>query len=55
MKYVAEIGSAAMIYIPRCITTGSAIQKLIGGTHRLTDSTVMAKACFHFFKIRKVG
>jgi hypothetical protein len=30
MKYVVEIGSGYMIYIPSFIKTGSAIQKLIG-------------------------
>jgi hypothetical protein len=37
MKYAAEMGSGAMIYIPSFIKTGSAIQKLIRGnsqTHR---------------------
>jgi hypothetical protein len=29
MKYAAEMGSGAMIYIPSFIKTGSAIQKLI--------------------------
>jgi hypothetical protein len=31
MKYTDEIGSIAMIYIPRFIKTGSAIQKLMRG------------------------
>jgi hypothetical protein len=31
MKYAAEIGSGAMIYIPSFINIGSGIQKLIGG------------------------
>jgi hypothetical protein len=31
MKYVVEIGSGAMIYIPSFIKIGSGIQKLIRG------------------------
>jgi hypothetical protein len=37
LKYAIEMGSGAMIYLPRFIKIGSAIQKLIGGckqTHR---------------------
>jgi hypothetical protein len=30
MKYAAEMGSGAMIYIPSFIKIGSGIQKLIG-------------------------
>jgi hypothetical protein len=30
MKYVAEMSSGAVIYIPGFIKTGSAIQKLMG-------------------------
>jgi hypothetical protein len=30
MKYVVEMGSGAMIYIPRFIEVGSCIQKFIG-------------------------
>jgi hypothetical protein len=33
MKYAAEIGSGAMMYVPSFIKIGSGIQKLIGGTH----------------------
>jgi hypothetical protein len=37
MKYVVEMGSGAMIYIPSFIKIGSDIQKLIGGgIHRQT-------------------
>jgi hypothetical protein len=39
MKYAVEMSSGAMIYIPSFMTTGSGIQKLIGGRH--TDSTVI--------------
>jgi hypothetical protein len=42
MKYAIEMGSNAMIYIPSFIKTGSAIQKLMGGIHRHTDSMVIA-------------
>jgi hypothetical protein len=31
MKYVVEIGSGTMMYIPRAIKIGSGIQKFIGG------------------------
>jgi hypothetical protein len=36
MKYVVEIGSGAMIYIPSFMKIGSGIQKFIGGIHRHT-------------------
>jgi hypothetical protein len=42
MKYAIEMGSGAMIYILIFIKIGSAIQKLIGGIHRHTDSMVIA-------------
>jgi hypothetical protein len=42
MKYAAEMSSGAMIYIPSLIKIGSAIQKLIGGIHRHTDSMEIA-------------
>jgi hypothetical protein len=31
MKYVAEMGSGAVIYIPSFMKTGSAIQEFMGG------------------------
>jgi hypothetical protein len=34
IKYAVEMCSGVMIYIPRSIQIGSAIQKLIGGLHR---------------------
>jgi hypothetical protein len=37
-----EIGSGVMIYIPRFIKIDSAIQKLIGGMHKYTDSMEIA-------------
>jgi hypothetical protein len=42
MKYAVEMGSGGMIYIPSFIKIGSGIQNLIGGTHRHTDSMVIA-------------
>jgi hypothetical protein len=42
MKYAVGMGSGAKIYIPSFIKIGSAIQKLIGGIHRHTDSMDMA-------------
>jgi hypothetical protein len=33
MEYAVEIGSGAMIYIPSFIKIGSAIPKLLRGTH----------------------
>jgi hypothetical protein len=38
MKYTVGIDSGAMIYIPSSIKFVSAIQKLIRGIHRHTDS-----------------
>jgi hypothetical protein len=42
MKYAFETGSGATIYIPCFIKIDSAIQKLIGGIHRHTDSMEIA-------------
>jgi hypothetical protein len=36
------MGSGAVIFVPSFIKIGSAIQKLIGGMHRHTDSMVIA-------------
>jgi hypothetical protein len=41
MKYAVEIGSGAM-YTPSFIKIGSGIQKLIGVSHRHTDSMEIA-------------
>jgi hypothetical protein len=41
MKYAVEMDSGAMTYISSFIKTGSAIQKLIRGIHRHTDSIKM--------------
>jgi hypothetical protein len=45
MKYEVEMGSGAMIYIPSfmniCVDRGNT---------RITDSNVIAKACFYFSK-----
>jgi hypothetical protein len=42
MECAADMGSGAMIYIPRFMKTGSGIQKLVGRTHRHTDSMEIA-------------
>jgi hypothetical protein len=34
MKYVIEMSSGAIIYVPSFMKIGSGIQKLIGGIHR---------------------
>jgi hypothetical protein len=46
MKYAAEMGSGAMIYIPSFIKSGSGIQKLMGGggRHRHTGSRAISYA-----------
>jgi hypothetical protein len=42
MKYAFEMGSGAMIYIPSFIKIGSAIENLIRGVRRQTDSMEIA-------------
>jgi hypothetical protein len=42
MKYVAEMGSGAMIDIPSFIKTASCIQKLIGERHKHMDRMKIA-------------
>jgi hypothetical protein len=42
MNYAIEMGSSAMIYVPRFIKIGSGIQKLIRGINRNTDSMVIS-------------
>jgi hypothetical protein len=42
-----------MMYISDVTKTGSGIQILMGGGEGITDSMVIAKAYFYFFKIRK--
>jgi hypothetical protein len=45
MKYAAEMGSSAVIYISSCIKTGSGMQNLMGKdtqTHRYTESMKIA-------------
>jgi hypothetical protein len=44
MKYTVEMGSGAMMYIPDFIKTDPAIQTLIKGIHRHTDSIVIVLA-----------
>jgi hypothetical protein len=34
MKYAAEMGSGAMMYIPRFKNIGSGIQKMLEGIHK---------------------
>jgi hypothetical protein len=41
MKYAVEMGSLAIIHVPRFIKFGSGIQKLVRGIHRHTDSMVI--------------
>jgi hypothetical protein len=41
MKCVVEIGSGAIIHIPSFIKIASAIQKLIRGIYKHTDSIVI--------------
>jgi hypothetical protein len=36
MKHAVEMGSGAMIFMPRFIKSGSGIQKLMKGIHRHT-------------------
>jgi hypothetical protein len=50
MKYSVEISSCAMICILSFIKAVLAIQKLMGGIHRHTESMEIAIACFYFFK-----
>jgi hypothetical protein len=40
--YAVEMGSGAMIYIPSFINIGSAIQNLIGGIDRHTNSMAIS-------------
>jgi hypothetical protein len=43
MKYAAEMGSGAMVYIPSFRKIGSGIQKLtVRGIHRHTESKVIS-------------
>jgi hypothetical protein len=49
MKYAAEMGSRAMIYIPSFIKVGSAIQMLIQGdsqTHRQNGERINLLSLF---------
>jgi high-affinity Fe2+/Pb2+ permease len=44
MKYIVEMGSGVMIYIPSFMKIGSSIQKLMeeGVIHKHTDSMVIS-------------
>jgi hypothetical protein len=57
MKYAAEMGLGAMIYITSFTDIGSGIQRLKGGGGYTTTQTAWRshKPTFIFFKIRKVG
>jgi hypothetical protein len=50
MKYMTEMGSGAVIYIPSFIMICWGIQKLIGAIYRNTDMMKIAKA-----HIKKAG
>jgi hypothetical protein len=50
MKYAAEMGSGAMIYIPNFIKVGSAVQILMGGGGRSQTSWRAHKTTFIFSK-----
>jgi hypothetical protein len=43
MKYAVEMGSDAMIYIPRFIKIVSEIQKLMGGIYGRTETHTDSK------------
>jgi hypothetical protein len=50
MKYAAEMGSDAMVYVHSFIKIGAGIRKLMGGgLHRHTESIVISQACILFF------
>jgi hypothetical protein len=56
MKYVVEVSSGAMIYIPSFIKTGSAVQKLIAWdteAYRQHSDLIILLLFIFFFKIRK--
>jgi hypothetical protein len=53
MKYVVEMGSGPMMYIPSFIKTGSGIQKLMWRGYTGTQTAWRSrKPTFLFFKIR---
>jgi hypothetical protein len=52
MKYAVEMGSGAMIYIPRFIKIGSAIQKFIVGDSHIYIYLWAFTACYRpFFRL----
>jgi hypothetical protein len=53
MKYVVEIGSGDMIYIPSFVNIGSAIQKLMKGIHRQTAGRAHKATSFLPNKIKQ--
>jgi hypothetical protein len=52
MKYVTEIGSGSVIYIPSFIKSGSGIQNLIGEIYRQHEDSI---SLLLFFKRKKIG
>jgi hypothetical protein len=52
MKYAIEMGSGAMIHIPRFLKIGSGIQKLIGFTDRQHSDFI---SLLLFFQKRNAG
>jgi hypothetical protein len=55
MKYAAEMGSGAMIYVPSFMKTGSGVQKLIRGGFTDTQTAWRSHEPLGFFNTRKVG
>jgi hypothetical protein len=53
MKYAVEMGSGAMIYIPRFVKTGIGIQKLIEGD--TPTASISHKPAFIFFQNKERG
>jgi hypothetical protein len=53
MKYAVEMGSDAMLYIPRLVKTGSGIQKLIRGDSQTHTAWLSHKPTFIFSKYGK--
>jgi hypothetical protein len=54
MKYAAEMGSGAMIYIPNFVKIGSGIRKLIEGVSQTHWQHGDRVTLLLFFKIRKI-
>jgi hypothetical protein len=54
MKYAAETGSGAMIYIPSFINISSKFDRGVTQTHKQHGDSI-SLLLFFFFKIRNVG